>query len=117
MTSLAFLPLLLTAIMVSTTAAQGGLPDCCRRITSTRVQRDMLKNYHEQKPPACPIHAVVFTTEKDKRICSDPLKLWTKTTMAYLDGKNWHRHHTKPYTTTTRTISASSQEHSAHKST
>uniref|UniRef100_A0A3Q3D2H6 Chemokine interleukin-8-like domain-containing protein n=1 Tax=Hippocampus comes TaxID=109280 RepID=A0A3Q3D2H6_HIPCM len=25
-----------------------------------------------------------------KRICADPTKLWTQTSMAYLDGKNCH---------------------------
>lgn len=43
-----------------------------------------------------------FTTLKNKRICADPRRVWTMTSMAYLDGKNWqiqranlHHHWTK----------------------
>lgn len=40
----------------------------------------------------CTFFAVIlnrFTTLKGKRICAGPGKVWTKTSMAYLDGKNW----------------------------
>lgn len=39
----------------------------------------------------CTFFAVIlnrFTTLKGKRICSGPGKVWTQTSMAYLDGKN-----------------------------
>ncbi|XP_029309667.1 monocyte chemotactic protein 1B-like [Cottoperca gobio] len=89
MTSLAFVSLLLVAIMVSTTSAKGGIANCCRRLSTTQIQRDGLKSYYKQYKSACPIHAVVFTTLKNMKICSDPKKLWTKTSMAYIDRKNW----------------------------
>lgn len=31
-----------------------------------------------------------FITQSQKRICADPDRLWTKTSMAFLDGKNYH---------------------------
>ncbi|XP_044074266.1 monocyte chemotactic protein 1B-like [Siniperca chuatsi] len=88
MTSLIFVSLLLT-IMVSTASAQGGIGSCCRILSTTQIHRDRLKSYYKQHKPSCPIDAVVFTTLHNKRICSDPYKLWSQTSMAYLDGKNW----------------------------
>ncbi|KAI3375052.1 hypothetical protein L3Q82_021573 [Scortum barcoo] len=89
MTSLAFVTLCIVAIMVSTTSAQGGIASCCRTVSNTNVHRDRLKSYYKQDKSACPIDAVVFYTVVGRRICSDPHKLWTMTSMAYLDGKNW----------------------------
>ncbi|XP_042354452.1 monocyte chemotactic protein 1B-like [Plectropomus leopardus] len=89
----AFVSLLLVTIMVSTASAQGGIASCCRRLSDTQIHRDNLKSYYEQHKPPCPLHAVVFYTLQDKRICADPIKLWTQTSMAYLDGKNWHLQH------------------------
>ena len=34
-----------------------------------------------------------FTTMRNKRICADPTKLWTNTSMAFLDGKKWQQMH------------------------
>uniref|UniRef100_A0A8C4HMV0 Chemokine interleukin-8-like domain-containing protein n=1 Tax=Dicentrarchus labrax TaxID=13489 RepID=A0A8C4HMV0_DICLA len=93
MTSLTFVFLLLATMMVSTASAQGGIGNCCRSISNTQVHRDLLKNYYTQNRSSCPIRAVVFTTLKGKRICSDPTKRWTQTSMAYLDGKNWTIQH------------------------
>ncbi|KAK9539068.1 hypothetical protein VZT92_004200 [Zoarces viviparus] len=93
MASLSFLSLLLATIMVSTASAHGGIASCCRKLTETQVHREQLKSYYEQYKPPCPIHAVVFTTVKGKRICSDPESMWTKTSMAYLDGKDWQIQH------------------------
>ncbi|KAL6104395.1 xcl1 [Pungitius sinensis] len=87
MAGLAFFSLLLVAVMVSTASAQGGLPSCCRKIGKTRVNRDQLKSYYIQLTTQCTKQAVVFTTVKDKRICSHPEKSWTKKSMAYLDKK------------------------------
>nr|XP_033507379.1 monocyte chemotactic protein 1B-like [Epinephelus lanceolatus] len=90
MTSFAFASLLLVTIMVSTASAHGGISSCCRNLSNTQIHRDLLRSYYEQHKPACPIPAVVFYTLRNKRICADPLSLWTQTSMAYLDGKNWH---------------------------
>ncbi|XP_045907254.1 eotaxin-like [Micropterus dolomieu] len=89
MTSLTFVSLLLLTIMVYTASAQGGIGSCCRQITTTQIHRDRLKSYYKQYKPSCPLEAVVFTTVQGKRLCSDPGKVWTKTSMAYIDGKNW----------------------------
>ncbi|XP_037644680.1 C-C motif chemokine 2-like isoform X4 [Sebastes umbrosus] len=91
MTSLAFVSLLLVAIVVSTASAQGGAASCCRKLSETRIHRDLLKSYYKQDKSSCPINAVVFTTLKGIRICANPNKVWTKTSMAYLDGNNGQR--------------------------
>ncbi|KAA8587235.1 C-C motif chemokine 2 [Etheostoma spectabile] len=89
MTSLAFVSLLLVAVMMSTASAQGGIGSCCRQHTNTQIHRDNLRSYYKQSKSSCPINAVVFTTLKNIRICSNPKTMWTQTSMAYLDGKNW----------------------------
>nr|QZC92291.1 chemokine (C-C motif) ligand 32 [Sebastes schlegelii] len=93
MTSLAFVSLLLVAIVVSTASAKGGIASCCRKLSKTQIHRDLLKSYYKQDTQSCPIYAVVFTTLKGIRICGDPDRVWTKTSMAYLDGKDWQRQH------------------------
>uniref|UniRef100_A0A668A8V6 Chemokine interleukin-8-like domain-containing protein n=1 Tax=Myripristis murdjan TaxID=586833 RepID=A0A668A8V6_9TELE len=80
MTSLTFLSLLLLTTVVSTISAQGGLSDCCHEIKNTTVHRDLLKTLHLL----------------GKRICADPKRLWTLTSKAYLDGKNYYRRQAKP---------------------
>ncbi|XP_030015835.1 C-C motif chemokine 2-like isoform X1 [Sphaeramia orbicularis] len=90
MAHLTLFSLLLVTILVSSVASQGGIASCCRTTSNTQIHRDRLKSYYIQYPPTCHLHAVVFTTVKNVRICADPEKVWTKTSMAYLDGKNWH---------------------------
>ena len=34
-----------------------------------------------------------FTTITFKRICADPDRVWTKTSMAFIDGKNYIQQH------------------------
>ncbi|XP_072771365.1 monocyte chemotactic protein 1B-like [Nerophis lumbriciformis] len=90
MAALSLFSLFLLAVMVSA----GGRPaDCCRRIRDTQVHQDLLTKYYVQRPPSCSLHAVVFTTRRGKRICADPDKLWTKTSMAHLDGHKCHGQH------------------------
>ncbi|XP_029930213.1 monocyte chemotactic protein 1B-like [Myripristis murdjan] len=96
MTSLTFLSLLLLTTVVSTISAQGGLSDCCHEIKNTTVHRDRLMGYIEVRPPICGLHAVIFRTVLGKRICADPKRLWTLTSKAYLDGKNYYRRQAKP---------------------
>uniref|UniRef100_A0A673ACB6 C-C motif chemokine n=1 Tax=Sphaeramia orbicularis TaxID=375764 RepID=A0A673ACB6_9TELE len=90
MAHLTLFSLLLVTILVSSVASQGGIASCCRTTSNTQIHRDRLKSYYIQYPPTCHLHAVVFTTVYNRRICADPDKLWTKTSMAYLDGKNWY---------------------------
>ncbi|KAJ3595133.1 hypothetical protein NHX12_004438 [Muraenolepis orangiensis] len=67
----------------------GGIADCCRKIKNTEVQRARLRSYYEQTSQVgCHLHAVVFTTVKNKRICADPNREWTKLGKAYVDGRN-----------------------------
>ncbi|KAM7379166.1 hypothetical protein PAMP_004736 [Pampus punctatissimus] len=94
MTGLTIVSLFLLTILVSTASAQGGIASCCRRLSSTQIHRELLRSYYIQHKSPCPIHAVVFTTMKGKRICADPHKIWTMTSMAFLDGKNWQRQKT-----------------------
>eukprot|EP00064_Thunnus_orientalis_P013166 superscaffoldBa00002108_g13203 len=93
MTGLTFVSLFLVTILASTASAQGGIASCCRKISNTQIHRELLKSYYVQNESSCHLHAVVFTTLKGKRICSDPSNLWTKTSKAFLDGKNWHLQH------------------------
>ncbi|XP_023121377.2 monocyte chemotactic protein 1B-like [Amphiprion ocellaris] len=93
MTSLSFISLFLLTFMVSTASAQGGIGNCCRKLVDNQIHRDRLKEYYIEDSASCPLHAVVFTTMRGNRLCSDPVKLWTQTSMAYLDGKNWQKQH------------------------
>nr|QIH54606.1 C-C motif chemokine 2 [Larimichthys crocea] len=97
MTSLTLVSLFLLASVLSTASAHGGLASCCRSFSKTQVHRDNLKDYYKQNQPPCPIPAVVFTTIKGKRICSNPTSVWAMTSMAYLDGKNWQTKHANLY--------------------
>lgn len=91
MTSIPFILVLLITIMVPTASAQGGISDCCMKITGTKVPREYLKSYYKEDPSSCTQNAVVFTTFLGRRICASFHNLWTKTSMAYLDGKNWQK--------------------------
>uniref|UniRef100_A0A3Q1GWV5 C-C motif chemokine n=1 Tax=Acanthochromis polyacanthus TaxID=80966 RepID=A0A3Q1GWV5_9TELE len=91
MTSLSFISLFLLTVMVSTASAQGGIGNCCRKFSDKQIHRDLLKEYYIEDSASCPLHAVVFTRMRGSRICSDPTLLWTQTSMAYLDGKNWQK--------------------------
>uniref|UniRef100_A0A3Q2PY59 Monocyte chemotactic protein 1B n=1 Tax=Fundulus heteroclitus TaxID=8078 RepID=A0A3Q2PY59_FUNHE len=93
MTSIPFTLLLLVTMMVPTTSAQGGISTCCLKITGTKVHRDLLRKYYVEDPSSCTQHAVVFTTVQGKRICASKTNVWTKTSMAYIDGKNWQQKH------------------------
>ncbi|PWA25325.1 hypothetical protein CCH79_00005167 [Gambusia affinis] len=92
MTSIPLISLVLVAVMVQTASAQGGISTCCQKFTGTKVPREILRSYYHEDKSSCRLQAVVFTTIRGKRICSSPFNLWTKTSMAFLDGKNfWQR--------------------------
>ncbi|XP_061777126.1 monocyte chemotactic protein 1B-like [Nerophis ophidion] len=90
MPAFTLLALLSLAAMAPGASAGGRPADCCRRTTDTQVHPDLLTKYYVQRPPSCSLHAVVFTTLRGKRICADPDKLWTKTSVAHLDGRQRH---------------------------
>ncbi|XP_015241529.1 PREDICTED: C-C motif chemokine 4-like isoform X1 [Cyprinodon variegatus] len=93
MMSLNFLLLLVIFLVLPTFSAQA-IPKCCLQYSRTRFHRGSLKSYYIQDSSLCTQPAVIFTTIKGKRICVNPSKVWTKTSMAYLDGKNWWQRHT-----------------------
>uniref|UniRef100_A0A3P9PAW0 Chemokine interleukin-8-like domain-containing protein n=1 Tax=Poecilia reticulata TaxID=8081 RepID=A0A3P9PAW0_POERE len=73
----------------------GGISKCCLKNIKTKVHRTLLRSYHEQNDPSlCSVPSVVFTTTKGKKLCANPSNIWTKTSMAYLDGKNWQQKQT-----------------------
>uniref|UniRef100_A0A3Q2UN65 Chemokine interleukin-8-like domain-containing protein n=1 Tax=Fundulus heteroclitus TaxID=8078 RepID=A0A3Q2UN65_FUNHE len=90
MMRLTFILLLLGTLMLPTFSAQG-TSKCCLKYRSAKVHRSFLKSYYLQGSPSCAIPAVLFTTHAGKRLCTNPSSVWTKTSMAYLDGKNWQR--------------------------
>ncbi|XP_056277662.1 monocyte chemotactic protein 1B-like [Pseudoliparis swirei] len=96
MATSALVSLLLLTIAASTASAQGGIASCCLKLSDTEIQRVRLKSYYHQYAPPCPIRAIVFTSLKGKRICGDPGKVWTKTSMAYLNRRNWQLQQATP---------------------
>ncbi|KAK5607043.1 hypothetical protein CRENBAI_009638 [Crenichthys baileyi] len=84
---MSFILFLLVTLVLPTFSAQG-ISKCCLKYPSTKVHRSLLKSYYFQDSSQCDVPAVVFTTFRGKRICADPSKVRTKTSMAYLDGKN-----------------------------
>ncbi|XP_014331459.2 C-C motif chemokine 2-like [Xiphophorus maculatus] len=89
MTSIPIISLVLVAVMVPTASAQGGISTCCMKFSGTKVHREMLRSYYQEDKSSCSLQAVVFTTVMGKRICASPFNMWTKTSMAFLDGKNF----------------------------
>uniref|UniRef100_A0A3B3YGC4 Chemokine interleukin-8-like domain-containing protein n=1 Tax=Poecilia mexicana TaxID=48701 RepID=A0A3B3YGC4_9TELE len=72
----------------------GGISKCCLKNAKTKVPRMLLRSYEQNDPSLCSVPSVVFTTTKGKKLCADPSNTWTKTSMAYLDGKNWQQKQT-----------------------
>ncbi|XP_054888597.1 C-C motif chemokine 4-like [Poeciliopsis prolifica] len=89
MTSIPLISLVLVAMMVPTASAQGGISSCCLKYTGTKVHRESLRSYYQEDKSSCNPPAVVFTTIHSIRICASPFNMWTKTSMAFLDGKNY----------------------------
>ncbi|XP_017277690.1 C-C motif chemokine 14-like [Kryptolebias marmoratus] len=105
MTGLTIILLLTVAVTVPTASAQGGLSNCCLKISTTKLRQHLDNNirqhpttsvqrlayYYVQKPPTCNLHAVVFITKKGKTICGNPNDWRTKNMTAYLDERNLKR--------------------------
>uniref|UniRef100_A0A3P9PAQ5 C-C motif chemokine n=1 Tax=Poecilia reticulata TaxID=8081 RepID=A0A3P9PAQ5_POERE len=87
MTSIPLILLVLVAAMVPTASAQGGISHCCLKFTGTKIHRELLTSYYQEDKSSCRLQAIVFTTVMSKRICASPFNAWTKTSMAFLDGK------------------------------
>ncbi|CAL8281452.1 unnamed protein product [Lota lota] len=85
--------LLVAVYMACSVSAQGGIARCCLKFKKTEVKLLKLKRYYVQREDSsCRLHAVVFTTVKNKRICSDPGSPWTKWGVAYLQPSNQNAH-------------------------
>ncbi|KAK6484015.1 eotaxin-like [Huso huso] len=72
--------LCLAALAACTFATVGSIAKCdCLRLTDTVLRPRRIQGFHEQKKDGrCPVDAVVFTTIKGKKVCSDPTKIWVK---------------------------------------
>nr|XP_015216590.1 PREDICTED: monocyte chemotactic protein 1B-like [Lepisosteus oculatus] len=87
----AILVLLFNVLLVCTLTSAGSGPtaSCCLKASNTVLQREKIASYHIQKDSGvCLFEAVVFTTIRGVRVCSDPRKPWVKKAMKYVDGKN-----------------------------
>ncbi|XP_036941112.1 C-C motif chemokine 2-like [Acanthopagrus latus] len=89
--SLVFATFLCFTTWTSSIQSHGSIISCCLMVSNTRIQREHIADYVVLTRPQCPIDAIVFRTIHDKRICSDPDSLWTKTTMVMLDGRRWQQ--------------------------
>ncbi|XP_063051157.1 C-C motif chemokine 19-like [Engraulis encrasicolus] len=64
--------------------------DCCLKVKPKKIPMSLLASYRVQdKADGCRIHAVVFTTVKDRQLCSPPDLHWVKDRMKKLDQKKW----------------------------
>ncbi|XP_008496436.1 C-C motif chemokine 21 [Calypte anna] len=81
--------LLLIATFLLMVWAQGpSASDCCLKHSQKIVPESIVKSYRLQGPESgCPLHAVVFTTRRNKKICASPTKLDVQMTMQNLDKK------------------------------
>ncbi|XP_029437387.1 C-C motif chemokine 19-like [Rhinatrema bivittatum] len=78
-------------------------PDCCLKVSPTRITYSMVKDYRIQKADYnCIISAVVFITKKDKHLCASPDAPWVERLIARLKkakvkskNNHQHRHHQK----------------------
>ncbi|XP_036413833.1 uncharacterized protein LOC118798561 [Colossoma macropomum] len=59
----------------------------CLKTSNAVLQISNIKSYYVQKSLLCLIDAVVFTTAKGVKICSDPQKPWVKRAMKAVDGR------------------------------
>ncbi|KAL7835314.1 hypothetical protein SRHO_G00276610 [Serrasalmus rhombeus] len=81
--------LCLTVMLLAAAVCQAIGPGSCEclKTSSTVLQISKIKSYYVQKSGLCPIDAVVFTTVKGVKICSDPQKPWVKRAMKIVDGR------------------------------
>uniref|UniRef100_A0A9J7XY07 Chemokine interleukin-8-like domain-containing protein n=1 Tax=Cyprinus carpio carpio TaxID=630221 RepID=A0A9J7XY07_CYPCA len=65
----------------------GPSPNCCLRVSKTKISVEAIMNYSMQAAPPCPIRAVRFHTKKNKTICSDPNEGWAKKAITHVNQK------------------------------
>ncbi|XP_072716663.1 C-C motif chemokine 21-like [Ciconia boyciana] len=85
------LPLLLLAATLLITQAQGigsSASDCCLKHSQKAIPSVWVKSYSLQGPESgCLLHAVVFTTKRNKKICASPTDPAVQKLMQNLDKK------------------------------
>ncbi|KAI4882301.1 hypothetical protein NFI96_011114 [Prochilodus magdalenae] len=93
-TAVAALLLLFLAVFGGKTKAYSDdLVDCCLSTSPTLIPRHIAASYTEQGPgTGCSVPATVFTTKKNKKLCSPPASdkehPWVAKLMAYLDKQD-----------------------------
>ncbi|XP_065716192.1 C-C motif chemokine 21 [Patagioenas fasciata] len=92
--------LLLLAATLLTAQAQGtgsSALDCCLKHSKKAVPRNVVKSYRLQGPElGCMLHAVVFTTKGNKKICASPTDPNNQKLMQNLDKKLQSNKQDKP---------------------
>nr|XP_020508547.1 uncharacterized protein LOC109998144 isoform X1 [Labrus bergylta] len=51
---------------------------CCFRTSLSQIPVSRIKHVLVQKPPQCPIHAIIIVTKEGREICMDPESVWIK---------------------------------------
>ncbi|XP_009984401.1 PREDICTED: C-C motif chemokine 21 [Tauraco erythrolophus] len=86
-----FLPLLLLAATLLIAQAQGigtSASDCCLKNSEKAIPSKWVKSYSLQgRESGCTLHAVVFTTKKNRKICASPTDPAVQKLMQNLDKK------------------------------
>ncbi|KAI4904012.1 hypothetical protein NFI96_021460 [Prochilodus magdalenae] len=86
-TVLLSLTLLLLAATFSQGAGEPGGSCVCLRTSGTVLRITNIRSYYVQRAGVCHIDAVVFTTVKGLKICSDPKKPWAERAMKAVDAR------------------------------
>ncbi|XP_026860184.2 chemokine (C-X-C motif) ligand 32b, duplicate 1 [Electrophorus electricus] len=80
--------LLCVTVMLAATSCQSSRSSLCGclKTSLTILPVSRIKAYSIQKASPCHIEAVMFTTIKGIKVCSDPKKLWVKKAMKSLNA-------------------------------
>ncbi|XP_041118610.1 eotaxin-like [Polyodon spathula] len=83
-----YLCLCTLALYTIVNADGGTVPNCCLKVSNTFLPISKIKSHYSQKKDGrCPVDAVVFSTVKEKTVCSDPKKTWVKRVIKQLENK------------------------------
>ncbi|KAL6489965.1 hypothetical protein MHYP_G00003100 [Metynnis hypsauchen] len=74
--------------MATALASNGPPPDCCNKVTDTKIKVAQISRYVYQDPALCPVRAVRIISTKNRVICSDPESNWTKNAMRLVDNRD-----------------------------
>ncbi|XP_062377357.1 monocyte chemotactic protein 1B-like [Sardina pilchardus] len=76
-----------TSLLFATLGRASIATACCPKTTNTVLRQSNITGYHRQERGICPVQAVVFTTVRNIRVCSDPKKPWVKKAVKFIDSK------------------------------